>query len=328
MRCRDNDTGRSYSRKMPEPSAEEKGAAELVWLAQGTRVIRMLRAGYTDAPPPTAPSSIGAHAGNCAATLEHLDVGAAHIVGHSSSCVIALQLALGRPDLVRSLVLSERPLIDQLAAPDDLTVLQQALRPVFATITDAVAAGDIPTAFHAFMNVTCGPDHAGVLAAALGPNALARAYPRRRLFLHRRAARTGAMAVRAAGRRAYRPTHPARPRRRQPTTDPSPHRTSRHRPTPRHHRNHRRREPSPAAEQPPPPRRHHQQPRGAKRPTHSSQRNRVTPTGSVPRTAFLTSRLASAAPTTRTSVDTGHSQNRRYRPRCDPASDARRGSTG
>ena len=140
------------------------------------RVIRMLRAGYTDAPPPTAPLSIAAHASHSAAVLEHLDAGPAHVVAHSSGCVIALQLALDRPELVRSLVLSEPPLIDQLAAPEDLPLLHQILGSVLATAMGATAAGDIPTAFHAFMSLVCGPDHQDVLVATIGPNALARAY--------------------------------------------------------------------------------------------------------------------------------------------------------
>jgi pimeloyl-ACP methyl ester carboxylesterase len=140
------------------------------------RAIRMLRAGYTDAPPPTAPLSIAAHASHAAALLEHLDAAPAHVVGHSSGCVIALQLALDRPELVRSLVLSEPPLIDQLAAPEDLALLHQMLGPVLATAMGAAAAGDIPTAFHAFMNLICGPDHQSVLTATLGPDALPRAY--------------------------------------------------------------------------------------------------------------------------------------------------------
>jgi pimeloyl-ACP methyl ester carboxylesterase len=140
------------------------------------RVIRMLRVGYTDTPPPTAPLSIAAHAGHCAAVLEHLNVGAAHVVAHSSGCVVALQLALDRPELVRSLVLSEPPLIDQLAAPEDLPVLHQMFGPVSATLDGAVAAGDIPTAFHAFMDVVGAPNHQSVLTATLGPDALTRAY--------------------------------------------------------------------------------------------------------------------------------------------------------
>ena len=140
------------------------------------RVIRLLRAGYTGGLPPTTPLSVAEHAGHCAAVLEEFDLPAAHVVAHSSGSVIALQLALDRPELVRSLVLSEPPLIDQLAAPEDLPLLHELLGPVIGAAIAAAAAGDVATAFHSFMDVVCGPEHRAVLDATLGSDALARAY--------------------------------------------------------------------------------------------------------------------------------------------------------
>jgi pimeloyl-ACP methyl ester carboxylesterase len=140
------------------------------------RVVRLLRAGYTGGPPPTAPLSVAQHAGHCAAVLEDLDLPAAHVVAHSSGSVIALQLALDRPELVGRLVLVEPPLIDQLAAPDDLPLLHELLGPVIGAAIAAAAAGDVATAFHSFMDVVCGPEHRAVLDATLGPDAMRRAY--------------------------------------------------------------------------------------------------------------------------------------------------------
>lgn len=142
---------------------------------QGLRVIRMLRAGYTGGPVPTGHLSIADHARHAATLLEALDATPAHIVAHSSGTVIALQLALDRPELVRSLVLSEPPLLDQLAAPEDLELLHTRLGPVMGGAIAAATAGDVPAAFEAFMSAICGPNYGQVLTASLGADALTRA---------------------------------------------------------------------------------------------------------------------------------------------------------
>jgi pimeloyl-ACP methyl ester carboxylesterase len=141
----------------------------------GLRVIRMLRAGYTSGPAPTGHLSIADHSRHAATLLETLGATPAHVVAHSSGTVIALQLALDRPELVRTLVLSEPPLLDPLAAPEDLELLHTQLGPVIGGAVAAAAAGDVAAAFAAFMSALCGPDHERVLTAALGAGALPRA---------------------------------------------------------------------------------------------------------------------------------------------------------
>lgn len=88
--------------------------------SDGFRIIRIVRAGYGSGPAPVRHLTISDHAAHCAALLEHLGLDQAHVVGHSSGSAIGLQLALDRPDLVGSLILSEPPLFDDLVAPEDL----------------------------------------------------------------------------------------------------------------------------------------------------------------------------------------------------------------
>ena len=139
------------------------------------RVVRMLRAGYTAGPAPTGHLTVADHARHCAALLEALDAAPAHVVAHSSGSPIALQLAHDRPDLVRSLVLGEPPLIEPLVDPDDRGFVRTVIGPAVGAAMGAASAGDVPTAFRTFMDAVCGPDHPAVMSVALGPDALDRA---------------------------------------------------------------------------------------------------------------------------------------------------------
>src|SRR4051812_40526703 len=139
------------------------------------RTIRVLRAGYTGGPPPTGLVELTEHAAHAAALLDRIGSGPATVVAHSSGCVIALQLAHDRPDLVERLVLSEPPLIDPLLDPADVAGVGAELGPVLGAAMGAAAAGDVPAAFDATMTVLCGPGYRAVLADVLGADGLARA---------------------------------------------------------------------------------------------------------------------------------------------------------
>src|SRR5438128_1600123 len=120
-------------------------------ILEGFRVIRVRRAGYKAGSAPTSHVTIGAHAQHCAALLDALGLERAHVVSHSSGTLVALELAASRPELVRSLVLVEPPLAGSLLLPEEQAMVQPLLGPVFA----AAAAGDIATAFDAFMTTVC-----------------------------------------------------------------------------------------------------------------------------------------------------------------------------
>jgi pimeloyl-ACP methyl ester carboxylesterase len=137
------------------------------------RAIRMLRAGYTGGPPPEAPIDIGRHAAHAAGLLQELDAAPATVVSHSSGCLIALQLAADRPDLVSRLVLSEPPLLDPLLDPADVDEVHAALGPALGAAAAAEARGDRRAAFDAFMTAVCGAGYRAVLEDVLGPDAVA-----------------------------------------------------------------------------------------------------------------------------------------------------------
>ncbi|WP_127501029.1 alpha/beta fold hydrolase [Actinoplanes solisilvae] len=142
------------------------------------RVIRSVRAGYTDTPVPPG-LTVNDHAQHAA---ELIKAAPAHVVAHSSGSAVALQLALDHPDLIRTLVLVEPPLVDALADPADHDLLQSMFGPVIGEAMVAVARGDVPAAFDTFMTLVCGPDHRRVMLDALGPDVVEAAARRAYFF--------------------------------------------------------------------------------------------------------------------------------------------------
>lgn len=138
----------------------------------GFRLIAPVRAGYDQAvPAPSRHLTLADHAAHCAAVLDSLGLERAHVLAHSSSSLIGLQLAADRPDLVRSMVLIEPACAPCLLPPEMAAGYGQALEPVIA----AVAAGRDEVAFDTFMRVVSGDGYRAALEDALGPEGLRRA---------------------------------------------------------------------------------------------------------------------------------------------------------
>jgi pimeloyl-ACP methyl ester carboxylesterase len=76
-------------------------------LADRYRLLNYHRAGFGGSDRLEGPLSMSDHAAHCALLMRHLGIDRAHIVGHSSSADIALQLALDFPDAVHTLALME-----------------------------------------------------------------------------------------------------------------------------------------------------------------------------------------------------------------------------
>lgn len=133
------------------------------------RLITYHKRGWAGSTSTTAPVTIADHARDAAALLEHLDIGRAHVAGHSSGGAVAVQLALDRPELVQTLALLELSL---LAIPSAATLLEKA-GPAF----EAYGAGDHEGALAIFMSAVSGLDWAQcrVLLEKSIPGSLAQA---------------------------------------------------------------------------------------------------------------------------------------------------------
>jgi pimeloyl-ACP methyl ester carboxylesterase len=119
-------------------------------LADRHLLIRYHKRGWAGSTHTPAPVSIGDHADDAAALLEHLGIPRAHIAGHSSGAAVAAQLALDRPELVHTLILMELSL---LSVPSGALFLEQA-GPAF----EAYASGDHARALAMFMTMVSGLD--------------------------------------------------------------------------------------------------------------------------------------------------------------------------
>ncbi len=123
-------------------------------LAGGFALLRYHRAGFAGSDAPRAPLGMAGHAAHCAQLLQRLGIDRAHLVGHSSSAVIALQLALDFPEAVRSLTLMEtaRPVPP---TDDQAAFVRERVAPAIARYR----AGDKAGAVDAFATGVFGPGY-------------------------------------------------------------------------------------------------------------------------------------------------------------------------
>jgi pimeloyl-ACP methyl ester carboxylesterase len=125
-------------------------------MADRYQLISYHRRGWVGSTPTPAPVSVADHAADAAALLAFLGVQRAHVAGHSTGAVVAAQLALDEPAVVRTLVLLE-PFV--LSVPGGEAVLQQA-GPAF----EAYGNGDHEGAWAIFLSAASGLDWAACRA--------------------------------------------------------------------------------------------------------------------------------------------------------------------
>jgi len=136
-------------------------------LVERHRVVHYHRAGCAGSSRVAGPLSIAQEAAHCTSLMHHLGIDRAHIVGHSNSANLALQVALDTPQAVQSLVLIEPALQD---VPSGARRAREFLIPAF----EQYRAGDKAGAIDTFLRGTCGPNYRPVLDRVL-PGAFDRA---------------------------------------------------------------------------------------------------------------------------------------------------------
>jgi pimeloyl-ACP methyl ester carboxylesterase len=94
-------------------------------LADRHRLVTYHRAGFGRSSPIEGPVTMADHAEHCRLLMRELGIETAHVVGHSSSVAVGLQLALDTPDAVHTLVAMDA------ARPAPQTELQAVFRREF-----------------------------------------------------------------------------------------------------------------------------------------------------------------------------------------------------
>jgi pimeloyl-ACP methyl ester carboxylesterase len=131
-------------------------------LADRHRLLGYHRAGFAGSSRIEGDVSIGDHAAHCALLMRRLGIETAHVVGHSSSADIALQMAVDFPDAVRTLAILEP------ARPTPSTDEQaRFVRDVVGPAVQRYRAGDRPGAVDAWARGVFGPDHRAALEQGL-----------------------------------------------------------------------------------------------------------------------------------------------------------------
>ena len=110
------------------------------------RLVTYHRVGYGGSSRATGPVSLDQEAAHLRALMGHLGIGRAHVVGHSSSALMALSLALQAPEAVGSLTLLE-PALMAVPSPPEVPRALELYR-----------AGERALALHTFLRGTCGPE--------------------------------------------------------------------------------------------------------------------------------------------------------------------------
>jgi pimeloyl-ACP methyl ester carboxylesterase len=114
------------------------------------------RVGYAGSSRVKDNAGIAAQAQQLAALVQHLGLPRVHVVGHSSGALIAIQLALDKPDLVQSLALLEAAL-----------PMPGAGSPGMASAISIYQSGHRDAAVDVFMRVVAGDDYHPIVERVL-----------------------------------------------------------------------------------------------------------------------------------------------------------------
>jgi pimeloyl-ACP methyl ester carboxylesterase len=135
-------------------------------LARSFSVVRYDRRGHSRSERGAGPSPRRQDEDDLATLIEALGAGPVHLVGTSYGAAISLALAGRRPELVRSVLAHEPPLIALAPEPEFAAIV--------AGVQDQIAAGDAEAATRRFFDAVV-PDAWGVIPATVQQAAIGNA---------------------------------------------------------------------------------------------------------------------------------------------------------
>jgi pimeloyl-ACP methyl ester carboxylesterase len=127
-------------------------------LSESFQVVTFDRRGHSQSEAPPGAGSVRDDAADVGSLIEALRLAPAHVVGNSFGAAIALRLAGQRPDLLRSLVVHEPPLLALLAGRPELQPMLDRYEQRIQAVAERLRARDFDGAARRFVEtVAFGP---------------------------------------------------------------------------------------------------------------------------------------------------------------------------
>jgi pimeloyl-ACP methyl ester carboxylesterase len=120
-------------------------------LAKTFRVLTYDRRGHSQSERLPGQGYVEEDIGDLIGLIEHLNLSPAHIAGNSFGACIVLKTAAHRPDLFRSIIIHEPPLLGLLKDNPIVQEAFQILNDRIMTVMDLIAAGNMEEATEEFM---------------------------------------------------------------------------------------------------------------------------------------------------------------------------------
>jgi pimeloyl-ACP methyl ester carboxylesterase len=125
---------------------------------QAFQVVTFDRRGHSQSETGAGQGSFAEDADDLAGLIEQLGIGPAHVVGNSGGAAIALRLAAKRPDLCRSLVIHEPPLIGLLDGRPEFKAMIGGFYERVGAVVELLKAGQMELAAQRFVEtIAFGP---------------------------------------------------------------------------------------------------------------------------------------------------------------------------
>jgi pimeloyl-ACP methyl ester carboxylesterase len=126
--------------------------------ARSFRVLTYDRRGHSQSERPVEQGSVEEDVADLAALIENVGADAAHIVGNSFGGSIVLRLAGERPDLFRSLIVHEPPLLRLLESEPQAQTALAAIKGRIGAVMEMLEAHDFPAGARQFVEtIAFGP---------------------------------------------------------------------------------------------------------------------------------------------------------------------------
>jgi pimeloyl-ACP methyl ester carboxylesterase len=112
-------------------------------LAEAHVVVTYDRRGHSQSERLSSQGSVHDDVADLAALIEQAGIAPAHVVGNSFGAIISLRLAAERPELIRSLVVHEPPLVGLLTDDPTMAPILQAVSERIRGVVELLTAGDM-----------------------------------------------------------------------------------------------------------------------------------------------------------------------------------------